>query len=77
MFDGTLMVNGGISVDHADALLRAGDADLVAFGRAYIANPDLVERIANGAPLAMPHAAGWYGGDGTGYIDYPFAARAA
>jgi 2,4-dienoyl-CoA reductase-like NADH-dependent reductase (Old Yellow Enzyme family) len=58
-------------------LLRAGDADLVAFGRAYIANPDLVERIANGAPLATPNAAGWYGGDSAGYIDYPFDARAA
>ena len=77
VFDGTLMVNGGISVDHADALLRAGDANLVAFGRAYIANPDLVKRIANGAPLATPNAAGWYGGDSAGYIDYPFDAHAA
>ena len=45
-FGGTLIVNGGISPDAANALIDAGDADLVAFARAYIANPDLVERLA-------------------------------
>ncbi|MGF6767543.1 N-ethylmaleimide reductase [Paraburkholderia sp. GAS199] len=77
VFDGTLMVNGGISIKHADTLISSGDADLVAFGRAYIANPDLVERIAKGAPLATPHSAGWYGGDSAGYIDYPFDSSTA
>ena len=72
VFAGTLMVNGGISIDQANALIRDGDADLVAFARAYIANPDLVERIASHAPLAAPKHTGWYGGDRSGYIDYPF-----
>ncbi|MGF6773769.1 N-ethylmaleimide reductase [Paraburkholderia sp. GAS199] len=71
VYSGTLMVNGAISVDHAETLVRDGQADLVAFARVYIANPDLVERIAAGAPLATPHSKGWYGGDAAGYIDYP------
>ncbi|KVN59083.1 alkene reductase [Burkholderia stagnalis] len=69
-FGGTLIVNGGISPEAANALIAAGDADLVAFARAYIANPDLVERIAANAPLAAPKAVGWYGGDRAGYVDY-------
>ncbi|ABB08547.1 alkene reductase [Burkholderia lata] len=69
-FGGALIVNGGISPDVATKLIMSGDADLVAFARAYIANPDLVERIANKAPLAAPQAVGWYGGDRTGYVDY-------
>ncbi|CAD6525939.1 N-ethylmaleimide reductase [Paraburkholderia kirstenboschensis] len=76
VFDGTLMVNGGIAIDRADALIRAGDADLVAFGRAYIANPDLVARIATATPLEAPRSAGWYGGDEAGYIDYPSGSSA-
>ena len=75
-FPGTLMLNGGIAIDQADALIRDGHADLVAFARAYIANPDLVERITTHAPLASPKAVGWYGGDHTGYIDYPFDSSA-
>ncbi|MBB3259242.1 N-ethylmaleimide reductase [Paraburkholderia sp. WP4_3_2] len=76
VFSGTLMVNGGISVDHAETLIREGHADLVAFARAYIANPDLVERIATGATLAEPKPTGWYGGGAAGYIDYPFQSTA-
>ena len=52
-------------------------ADLVAFGRPYIANPDLVERLATGAPLTE---AGWetiYGSGPRGYSDYPAIRRAA
>jgi N-ethylmaleimide reductase len=75
-FSGTLMVNGGISVEHAETLIREGQADLVAFARAYIANPDLVERIAAHAPLAAPKPTGWYAGDAAGYIDYPFHGSA-
>jgi N-ethylmaleimide reductase len=75
-FSGTLMLNGGIAIDQAVADQRVGHADLVAFARAYIANPDLVERIATHAPLASPKAVGWYGGDHTGYIDYPFDSSA-
>jgi N-ethylmaleimide reductase len=76
VFSGTLMVNGGISIESAETLIREGHADLVAFARAYIANPDLVERIATDAPLAVARPTGWYGGDATGYIDYPFDSSA-
>ncbi|MGP8472937.1 alkene reductase [Burkholderia sp. PR2] len=69
-FGGTLIVNGGIAPDAANSLIDAGDADLVAFARAYIANPDLVERLAANAPLATPKTVGWYGGDRAGYVDY-------
>jgi len=61
---------GGISPEAASALIDAGDADLVAFARAYSANPDLVERIAARAPLAQPKTIGWYGGERAGYVDY-------
>ncbi|WP_089163307.1 alkene reductase [Caballeronia sordidicola] len=71
-YSGTLMVNGGISIDQADDLIGHGDADLVAFARKFIANPDLVERIATQAALASPKSTGWYGGGDAGYIDYPF-----
>lgn len=76
VFSGTLMVNGGISIDQGEELIRDGQADLVAFARAYIANPDLVERIATHTALAMPKPTGWYGGDHAGYIDYPFGESA-
>jgi N-ethylmaleimide reductase len=71
VYAGTLMVNGGISPAQAETLIADGTADLVAFARSYIANPDLVERIANDVPLAKPLSIGWYGGDQTGYTDYP------
>ncbi|MEI7294401.1 alkene reductase [Paraburkholderia tropica] len=70
-FKGTLMLNGSITPSAADRLIAAGDADLVSFGRAYIANPDLVERIAGNLELAAPRPVGWYGGDDVGYVDYP------
>ncbi|OYD75232.1 alkene reductase [Paraburkholderia hospita] len=69
-FKGTLMLNGGITPAAADTLIASGDADLIAFARAYIANPDLVERIAANAPLALPQDIGWYGGERSGYTDY-------
>ena len=49
----------------------AGRSDLVAFGRAFIANPDLVERLRTGAGLNEPDEATFYGGDEHGYTDYP------
>ena len=49
-----------------------GDAaDLIAFGKAFIANPDLVERLQRGAPLNEPDKATFYGGGAKGYTDYP------
>lgn len=55
----------------AEADLEAGLADLVAFGRPFISNPDLVERLRNGWPMAEADPATFYGGGAAGYIDYP------
>lgn len=70
-FRGTLIANGGYTPETAERALAAGEADLVSFGAPYIANPDLVERIALGAPLATPDRATFYGGAEAGYVDYP------
>ena len=53
------------------AALSAGAADLVAFGRLFLANPDLPARFAQGAPLNTPDPDTFYGGDERGYTDYP------
>jgi N-ethylmaleimide reductase len=68
---GAWMVNNGY--DHAIAreAVAAGAADLVAFGKAFIANPDLVERIRRDAPWNTPDRATFYGGGDKGYLDYP------
>ncbi|MFM0557756.1 alkene reductase [Paraburkholderia sediminicola] len=77
-YGGTLIVNGGIDGEKAKRLLREGQADLVAFGRAFIANPDLVHRLENGFPVSMPTPADWYGGSEKGYTDFPtYLAEAA
>ncbi|AFZ66848.1 alkene reductase [Deinococcus peraridilitoris] len=70
-FQGTLITAGGYERDSAERALKAGQADLVAFARAYIANPDLVERFRRGAPIAEPEAQTMYGGGEQGYTSYP------
>ncbi len=70
-FDGAWMVNNGYDRAMADEALKAGRADLVAFGRPFIANPDLVQRLRRGAPLNEVDRATLYGGGDKGYIDYP------
>ncbi|MFY8104356.1 MAG: alkene reductase [Ramlibacter sp.] len=67
---GAWMVNNGYNAALADQAL-AGGADLVAFGRPFIANPDLVERLRRGAPLNTPDVSTFYGGGEKGYTDYP------
>jgi 2,4-dienoyl-CoA reductase-like NADH-dependent reductase (Old Yellow Enzyme family) len=57
-------------------LVKAGDADAVAFGRMFIANPDLPLRIGHNGPYTELRNIGLYGGDRTGYVDYPFLERA-
>ena len=52
-------------------MLAADAADLIAFGKPFIANPDLVERLRRGAPLNAPDKATFYGGGAKGYTDYP------
>ena len=68
---GAYIANNELSVDDAERVLANGEADLISFARAYIANPDLVERIRTGAPLAQAPQEYWYGGDETGYSDWP------
>lgn len=70
-FSGPIIANNNLKPDSADALLGAGRAEATSFGRAFIANPDLVERIAAGAPLAKPDYSKLYTGEELGYTDYP------
>lgn len=70
-FGGLYMANQGYDEDIARDEIRNGRADLVAFGKPFIANPDLVERLRNGWPLACADPDDFYGGGAEGYIDYP------
>ncbi|MCB2010287.1 MAG: alkene reductase [Geminicoccaceae bacterium] len=70
-FGGTYIANGGYDAARAEAALREGTADLVAFGSSFLANPDLVERFRRGAPLNQPDPETFYQGEERGYTDYP------
>ena len=70
-FDGVLIGNMGYDANEADAAIAAGKVDAVAFGKPFISNPDLPERIRDGLPLAEPDEATFYTWDGKGYTDYP------
>ncbi|KAB2885058.1 MAG: alkene reductase [Pseudorhodoplanes sp.] len=71
LFKGTCIVNGGYDAASARAAIRKGEADLVAFGTAFLANPDLPARIRTGAPLNTPDPSTFYAGEARGYTDYP------
>ena len=73
--EGAWMVNNGYDGQLAQKALAHG-ADLVAFGRPYISNPDLVERLRTGAPLNKADKTTFYGGGAKGYTDYPTLAEA-
>lgn len=70
-FSGPWIVNGGYNRERAAEAIASNYADLVAFGRLYIANPDLAERFKKNASLNEPDANTFYGGDAKGYTDYP------
>lgn len=70
-FHGKYMGNNGYDFALADAALREGRADVIAMGRPFISNPDLVERLKSGAPIAPSDPNTYYGGDEHGYTDYP------
>ncbi|MFZ4650852.1 MAG: alkene reductase [Rubrivivax sp.] len=70
-FDGPFIAAGGYDAAGAEAALAAGQADLVAFGRPFLANPDLVARMRAGAALNAPDMATFYTADAKGYTDYP------
>jgi N-ethylmaleimide reductase len=76
-FDGTFILNGGYTREKADAALASGKADLISFGVLFLANPDLPERFAAGAPLNEPDRATFYGGTERGYVDYPALSEVA
>jgi N-ethylmaleimide reductase len=71
LWPGMLIANGGYDLRRAEADLMAGRADLVSYGKSFLANPDLPERLAAGAPLNAPDVNYFYGGDAKGYTDYP------
>lgn len=71
---GAWLVNNGYYRELAESTVADGRADLVAFGKLFIANPDLVERFREGQPLNTPDSATFYGGGAQGYTDYPRAA---
>jgi len=72
IFTGKIIAAGGFHADTAEAILEREDADLVAFGRFFIANPDLPERLRRELPLNPYDRSTFYGGDAHGYTDYPF-----
>ncbi len=70
-FKGAYIANNGYTLDLANKVLAADEADLIAFGKLFIANPDLVQRLKKGAPLNEPDKTTFYGGGAKGYTDYP------
>ncbi|MBE0620822.1 MAG: alkene reductase, partial [Burkholderiales bacterium] len=70
-FKGAFILAGGFDRDSAESALAAKSADLIAFGRPFLANPDLVERMRAGAALNAPDMATFYTPDAKGYTDYP------
>jgi N-ethylmaleimide reductase len=77
VFHGPLVLNQDYDLARAEADLASGLADAISFGRPFISNPDLVERLRIGAPLAPDVMASWYSQGPEGYTDYPALARAA
>lgn len=74
---GVLIAAGGYDRAKAEQDLNAGRADIIAFGRDFVGNPDLPERLAHGWPLVERRMADWYGPDAKGYTDYPDYAAAS
>lgn len=70
-FQGSIILAYRYNIERAEAALQSGLADLIAMGRPFIANPDLVSRLQTGAEIAESNTATWYGGGAEGYIDYP------
>lgn len=75
LFKNTLILSGGYDLQRAEADIAAGKADLIAFGRPALANPDLVERFKTGAALNPPDMATFYTPGPKGYTDYPVLAK--
>lgn len=74
-FNGRLILNGGFTRETAKTAIINGQADVIAFGAPFIANPDFVERIKVGAPLTPPRQEFLYTNDAEGYSDYPMLKK--
>lgn len=72
LFNGTLILCGDFTKELAEQALQENRADMIAFGRDFIANPDLVDRLKNNWPLSERDNKLWYGDGAEGYTDYPF-----
>jgi N-ethylmaleimide reductase len=68
---GIYIANGGYDAERGERALSNGTADAVAYGRLFLANPDLPTRLSRRGPLNVPDTKSFYGGDERGYIDYP------
>ncbi len=75
-FGGIYIANEKFTRVTAESVLRDGEANAVAFGKLFIANPDLPHRFAVDAPLNEPNPETFYSADPAGYTDYPFLDRA-
>ena len=73
-WNGVLILAGGYDAQSAEQALVADRADIIAFGRPFLANPDLPRRLHDGLTLNTPDPSSFFGGDQRGYIDYPFHA---
>ncbi len=71
VFTNTIIVAGSYTKERANEIIEKGYADLVAFGRPFVSNPDLVSRLKNNHELAGLDGATLFGGNELGYIDYP------
>ena len=71
LFKNTVITNQGYDFESGNWVIESGDADLVAFGKLFLANPDLPGRFATGSQFNQPNVEAFYAGDEHGYIDYP------
>ena len=70
IYNGTIIINGGFDQEKGNAVLEAGDANLVAYGKPYISNPDLAERFEQNLPLTDWNQDTFYTPGTKGYLDY-------
>ncbi len=75
IYKGTIIINGGFDQEKGNRVIAKGDADMVAFGKPFISNPDLVERFAQNIPLDEWDESTFYSGGAEGYLDYEVKAE--
>ena len=75
IFERTFILNGGYGLQSGNEAIARGEADLIAFGVPFLANPDLPERFRQNEPLNEPDVATFYVGGAKGYTDYPALVR--